>query len=242
MIETATFHIADIGTIEYLLQTAPKVASPKNLIAAIFHSIRKLCVTARLNLQVFKAIEGASEDLEAKTSAASWRRVWPAIASINSLRKLEVEIDHTDRASWSVAHERAIISPLVPLAALPQLKVVVILPNLHPFYERPDRHFTEDSVEPPFTICRRMRQIYHATENPGNEGRPLLVTQSCYDSFPILPAISMLPNKDGTTPSPEELKEVEEEERARWKSGEDVHLFISQLFYGEDCHICNGEG
>lgn len=109
-----------------------------------------------------------------------------------------------------MVNERAVLSPLAPLSNNLNLDISIDLPKLHPKWEKPDRHFTEDSPPLALTIHRRYRQRYHGIESSDASIRVE------YDpDFPILHELALM--KDMT------MEEVEEIERTSWKKGEDPY-------------------
>lgn len=237
-----------------------------NLVATTFPHVRNLYITARLGLGTCQAIENLYErqqrpqqppDQEDNSSALLWNRLWPVVGSnLPNLARLHVEIDHTDRASWSVVNERAITSSILSLIGhRPNLQIEVVLPHLHPFYENSTRQYIEmDDIEepystkPPFTITRKTRQGYHATGN--TQMYAILVTKSCYDDFPLLPEYEQFDSVHlhGRSLTAAELKAIEDDERARWKRGEDIHRYVREWYTDPEdgggspsCPWCDGE-
>ncbi|EEY18415.1 predicted protein [Verticillium alfalfae VaMs.102] len=243
MIHRLIFHITDLNTLDALCQTQhtaeglPKTTS----LISIGHGMQALHVTLRLPFEVFEAVDGLrSESKKMQELALQWTQAWPAVAALKGLRKIRVELDHTNWSSWSVINERAVLSSLGTLKTLvPGLVLTVVLPNLHPFYEKSDRHFTHDSPEPSFPIIRRVRQKYHCRQGP--DGRRSIV-RSRYDTFPVwVPAeLELLEIEEHPVlqPSPEQYREMVEEERQGWRNGIDYHDFIAELLGSSP--ICYG--
>ncbi|RNJ56331.1 hypothetical protein D7B24_007386 [Verticillium nonalfalfae] len=243
MVHRLIFHITDLNTLDALCQTQhtaeglPKTTS----LISIGHGMQALHVTLRLPFEIFEAVDGLrSESKKMQELALQWTQAWPAVAALKGLRKIRVELDHTNWSSWSVINERAVLSSLGTLKALvPGLVLTVVLPNLHPFYEKSDRHFTHDSPEPSFPIIRRVRQKYHCRQGP--DGRRSIV-RSRYDTFPVwVPAeLELLEIEEHPVPqpSPEQYREMVEEERQGWRNGIDYHDFIAELLGSSP--ICYG--
>lgn len=238
-----TLRVADPAFLITLLR--PETYRPNNIATNIFQNVHKLHITARLSLPACKIMEG-ERDLEADSNEAMagaelWNSIWPLIAQLSTLRVLTVEIDHTAAVSWSVVHERAIASPIVTLAtAAPQLMVAIVLPILHPFFENPTRHFMEgsDTSDTPgdtckLTIQRRLRQEYHPTGKTGF--LDTLIIRSCYNNYYMTPRLRRLTGLGEL--SQKELA-WEEEDLARWRNGEDLHL--EGLFNDVECAGCGG--
>lgn len=142
-------------------------------------------------------------------SIAAWTKLCPAIERLSNLRRLRIWLDHAESCPWSVVNERAVLSPLGPLSSNPSLDILIHLPKLHPKWEKPDRHFTEDSPPPSLVIRRRYRQRYHGIRS--NDGSIEVVAKT---DFPVLHELVYL--DEGFT-----MEEVEEMEATSWKKGED---------------------
>lgn len=234
LVDSVNFHITELDTLNELCESETNLEIlPLNrpLTISTLRGIKSLHVTLRIPLQVFQAIDvqeqeaphGSQQDIMA---AALWSRIWPKVSSLGHLRRIEIEIDHVDPSSWSVVNERAILAPIAVLRKVsPDLDIVVILPHLHPRYESDDRHFTDNSARPTFSISRRTRQKYHYQEGPDGQGQ---VVTSRYDtpraySSLILDLVEL--QYDGQTMPFDWLEycqEVEATELADWKRGVDV--------------------
>lgn len=200
-----------------------------------------LHVTLRLPFEIFEAVDGLrSDSKKVQEMALQWTQAWPAVAALKGLQKIRVELDHTNWCSWSVINERAVLSSLGTLKALvPGLVLNVVLPNLRPFYEDIDRHFTHDSLESSFPITRRVRQKYHCRQSPG--GRWSIV-RSTYDTFLLWAPVELELLKVGphpvSQPSPEQYREMVKKERQGWRNGIDYHDYIAEVL--DSPPICYG--
>ena len=172
MAPKTTFHSSDLKTLQCLME--PRYQGPSAFVLAfsIVPRITRLSISLRLPLAF-------SRDLEAETGAGSsteiregiaWRSLSDGIARLKKLKSLRIWLDHDREDSWTMAHERALLSHLVPLSTLSNLKITLSFPKLHPKFETPDWHFTKASDPPPFSIHRRLRQRYHGVRKNGRVG------------------------------------------------------------------------
>lgn len=112
-----------------------------------------------------------------------------------------------------MVNERAFLTPLDALSAIPGLQIAVNLPKLHPRREDARRHFVPGSSAAPFFFDRRLRQRVHGV----NIGKNKLVVREAPD-FPLLYEDS----------DEHDLEEVEEMERRMWENGEDVEAMVRE--------------
>ena len=226
----AVFNVTDLDTLGCLLQgvdtSSSRTSSASSFLTSVLPYIRKLNITLRLPLRICKALENPVADSNPRSPPAggstadwasqltAWLQLCPTIAQLKELRRLRIWLDHNNQSSWSIVNERAILSPLMPLTSIPNLNISINLPKLHPYLERPDRHFGEDSPAPIFKIHRRLRQRYHGEE--GSKGRFRVTYEA---DFPLL---LDCPGFEDTPQA-----EIEELERSLWKKGVNVEKELS---------------
>jgi hypothetical protein len=129
--------------------------------------------------------------------------------------KLEFWLDYYEEGSWSTVNERALLDPLLSHLANEHssLKISVILPLLHPKFEKEERHYVNGELPGNARLRRVLRQSYHAHVDAQGH-----VDIKENNDFPIL--------RDMVTGSFEE--EVEYERRL-WKEGRDVEGILEDL-------------
>jgi hypothetical protein len=158
----------------------------------------------------------------------SWFQIFPAIVQLETLRKLQIWIDHDESTSWTLVNERAILRPLEPLIEISDLDMSISLPKLHPLWENPYRHFIQD--KPIFNIERRPRHIYHGKRNPAYQEGEFYVLER--RDFPFLGNFEnevidflneMGPEHDLKKWSAAKLEAFE---RDLWVKGGDPHLTV----------------
>jgi hypothetical protein len=181
-------------------------------LGCVLPNLKELGINLKLPLAAYKELESAGESTSSTPSFTSaWTALPLAVEHISRLRKLRIWLDHRQPCSWSMVNERAVLSPLAPLASPsnnPHLDVSINLPKLHPKWETPDRHFTKDSPPLPIAIHRRYRQRYHGVEQKDGSLRVQ------YESdFPVLHEFAEFVGMP--------MEDVEENERIKWEIGED---------------------
>jgi len=219
MADIAAFQINDLDALRILVPQSGVLKSGRSststLLNCVLPSLKELDISLRLPLSAYDALENAGNSTGSKSSSmdhsiSAWTGLRPAIERLSKLRRLRIWLDHGERCPWSMVNERAVLSPLAPLSNNPNLDISIDLPKLHPKWENPDQHFTEDSPPLTLTIHRRYRQRYHGIESSDGSIRVE------YDpDFPILHELALM--EDMT------VEEVEEIERTSWKRGEDPY-------------------
>ncbi|KAM0269413.1 hypothetical protein ACHAQH_009761 [Verticillium albo-atrum] len=233
--DRVVLHIIDLETLDALCQSQHAAGDlpPTMSLISIGKGVKVLHVTLRLPLETFKKewprVIRNDYHFPGPEPANRFKQVLPAVAALGSLQKTRIEIDHTDPSSWSVVDERATLWPVRRIKNLaPHIDLTLVLPNLHPFYESADYHFTESSPQTFYPIIRRVRQKYHYREDlEGN----LTIIRSSHDTFPVeVPYLLLLEELSANTTEvcPERYKEMVEEERARWKKGIDVQKEVDE--------------
>lgn len=210
--ETMTVHITSLEDLHMFLQLAhqpvPRPLRSEDSIIAELTQLRHLSITLRLSMQTFKEVASYHKDPQTPTSghAAAWLQLCPALSDLPRLRTLRLWIDHDRMKSWSLVNERAFFAPVESLiASKPDLQVTVNLPMSNPKWESPTRHFIPGSPPAPFTITRRLRQWYHATNN--------------YDGRPDIRIEKDFPTLYGDESSDDSLETAERYERHMWEIG-----------------------
>ncbi|KAI1119804.1 hypothetical protein F5Y10DRAFT_150740 [Nemania abortiva] len=182
---------------------------------------------AFLNLTEATNISAASRLMNvASTPFTKWLYFWPAVYRLQQLRSLCIWLDHDDPSSWSSVKERLALRHITNSVAareqvrrqkdLPHIDILLNLPKLHPETAKPDTHFIQDSLPPPFTIERRIRQRYHCEETAGGN---LAVRYKA--DFPFTHELPELFGYPTMT-----LEGIEEMERGMWEDGFDVESFM----------------
>ncbi|KAH8722874.1 hypothetical protein GQ44DRAFT_774655 [Phaeosphaeriaceae sp. PMI808] len=174
MFDTVAIHINDIHTLSMIvLNSDPKwIREPGRLLApnlvdvAGVSEIKELHVTLRLPIAAYNELttnnEGySSSSFLVPSFLSTWSQLPLAIERLRSLQRLRIWLDHDEPCSWSIVNERAILNPLVSLNRN-GFDVSINLPKLHPRWETPNRHFTDDSAPFLLPIHRRYRQRYHS--------------------------------------------------------------------------------
>ncbi|ORY04861.1 hypothetical protein BCR34DRAFT_572388 [Clohesyomyces aquaticus] len=250
MVERTVIHVVDLTTLECFLRIAndhtTNPSAIKTSLASALPSIRKLNITMRFALPICEAIEKlatestqisgppspspeneeGNEATEAAiniAAATSWLQLVPKIAQLTHLRTLHVWIDHDSKKSWTVVHERAILSPLIRLAntSSPHLALTVSLPMLHPGLETPDRHFLAYCTDCPFHIHRFVRQRWHHFR--ASDSGPIF-DQRCLGTVKHEPDFPLTFESEGWEDCT--FEQCESRERELWKAGEDVRGLV----------------
>jgi hypothetical protein len=233
--DTSTLHITGLETVNSLDKS--DIAETKFSAAFLFHSITQLNITLRLPLPFCNALERTydSHTLESGSEIAgdtkAWFQLGTTLTQLKKLRTLRIWLDHDEPCSWSVVHERAILSCLNPLYAIEGLDISISLPKLHPKYEDKDRHFVEGS-HIPFRLIRRLRQSDHAQRTDSQDGFEI-ITQL---DFPVSIELQELTAELSQELTAEvgqgphvTLAEMQEEERRQWMSGRDVEAETKEM-------------
>jgi hypothetical protein len=227
-------YVVDFDTLDILLQAADAASSETSTISEHVVKtatlIRSLRIILRLPLATCEAIEHArnlTSSVSSLNKAYTWMRLCSAITGLQGLRRLHIWLDHEDKSSWSVVHERAILSPLSTLTNVSNLNISVNLPKLHPILETPERHFMKETPAPPFSIERRRPQQYHSVPDSGALAVEYFPDFPCYSDFDYAWSLTN--------------DEVEELEREMWKNGEDVQAdaLVRTLFIFRDLVLFN---
>ncbi|KAH7076787.1 hypothetical protein BKA63DRAFT_290200 [Paraphoma chrysanthemicola] len=192
--DTVIIHVNDIDTLGFV-------------IAAALPYLTSLDIGMRLSLSTYSAYETSETSSPTASLHSTFNRMPFAIERMTRLRRLRIWLDHDEPCSWSMVNERALLSPLAPLANLPSLQSSVSLPKLHPKWEAADRHYTNASAPPPFAVHRRDRQRFHGIKS--NDGT---IGVKYKPDFPVLYEFTEM---DMT------MEEVERLERRIWEAGDD---------------------
>lgn len=216
MADTTAVHVNDLDTLRNLFPLPGEIesgqASTSVLLSSILPNLKELNITLRLHWVTYKALESNSDSGGSESSLSSvWTGLLLAVKHLSKLRRLQIWLDHTGPCSWSMVNERAVLSPLASLTNIPNLEVYINLPKLHPKWESPHRHFTENSSPLPLAIHRRYRQRYHGIEN--SDGSIRLEHKA---DFPEMYQLTYWPE------DPMTIEEVEEMERRSWSEGEEL--------------------
>lgn len=223
-----TFHISDFETLQCLME--PQYQGPSAFVLAfsVVPRITRLSISLKLPLAFLGALEGetgAGNSTETREGIA-WRSMSDGIARLKKLKSLRIWLDHDKDDSWTMVKERALLSHLIPLFTLSNLKITLKFPKLHPKFETPDRHFTTASDPPLFPIHRRLCQIYHGMEKNGRVG----VKEN--SNLPIL-----IPDVHNYVWPEKTKEETEEFEHDMWKNGEDVENIICECIRDTACFM-----
>ena len=206
--------MTDLNTLGVLvLNSDPDVLASgqsctSTLLAYILPNLRELRISLRLSLATYEELENAGKPTFSKSSVIFvWTELPLALEHLSRLKRLRIWLDHDEPCSWSVVNERAILSPLASLSNNPTLDVSFDLPKLHPKWETPGRHFTEDCSPLPINFHRRYRQRFHALKDrDGN------LYEKYASDFPVLHEVAELDD----TP----MERLEEWEREMWERGD----------------------
>ncbi|KAF2024295.1 hypothetical protein EK21DRAFT_94223 [Setomelanomma holmii] len=211
-----TFYVTDFRILDSL--TTP----------GILWKIRRLSLIIRLPLLLCKAMEDmeearianastpafSEERIELGMRTIAWMKVSSPLTRLQKLRILDIWIDHNDKQSWSIIHERAVLRPLEPLLEVPELQMVINLPKLHPRWEMKSKgwFYGEDGKPSRFRICRRRRQEFHAEKDE-------LDRLTCVTLEADFPSMRDWPEFEGLTE-----EELEEKEGRLWREGKLGHV------------------
>lgn len=165
--EKAVIHVTDLATLNVLLTQNDQSASGSNFTHSLpinsFSGVRRLRLSLRLPLQVYKIIELQSNQgmplHRLQGPAAMWMSMWPAIAKLQHLQSLQVYLDHDSEASWSLVDEDAILSTLLPLSLNSNLSTTISMPALpQPKDTKGNSESSSDDSPSNFHIQRFTRQ------------------------------------------------------------------------------------
>jgi hypothetical protein len=213
--DTVAIHVNDLDSLKTMISNSSlnthasgcPHSVTSSLLRFILPSLKDLSISLRIALRSYKALENDFDDM---AFTSTWTELPIAVRNMSKLRRLRIWLDHSEPSTWTTVNERAVLSPLGSLG-IDILKVAIDLPKLHPKWETPERHFTEDSAPLGVPIHRRYRQRYHAVEASNG------VLEVKYESdFPMLYIFTEL--WDMT------MEEVEEMERDEWKWGNPPEL------------------
>lgn len=90
----------------------------------------------------------------------AWTHLPQVISWMPKLRTLHIELDHTEQPTWSIINERAVLASFTTHPSSHNIEFLITLPKLHPKWETPERHFTEDSLHGTLSI-RRVHRLRH---------------------------------------------------------------------------------
>lgn len=243
--------MTDLETLDHLAQSHLnfKLSPSPYGLHAVGPLLRKLSISLRLPLSLFEAVSSGATtsspsantqmpdvsvarhttNIRACDQSNVWRRVWPALAmQLKRLQSLHLWLDHDSKPSWSFVDERAALSSIIASLSPDKIHclkdVSVGLPNLHPRYEKPERHFTKKSLQPPahVAINRRLRQRNFYEEDSLGQ-----ISVTYAPDFPIALEILEYEFPAGQNPTREEL---EYWERETWERGQDMNDVLTYLF------------
>jgi hypothetical protein len=174
-------NITDLETLnhvgEQLTTISPNlvngVPSVQDVPVVLQQGITHLSITLRLPLEFFEVVELwdghhiANISEEVAQNVRHWMRFGITLGRISTLTKLRLWLDHSDTRSWSVVNERRLLSPLLAHLSNTSIHFAIILPKLHPLYQRESRHFTRECFG--VRLHRTLRQRWYSDEiSPGN--------------------------------------------------------------------------
>jgi hypothetical protein len=207
-------HFTDFDTLNCLNgKSASQVSASPDFLAFPLSNVTQLSITLRLPLKFFQTLEQPSENAAilaesdiASLGVKSWLRLSSVISQLNKLTKLRLWLDYDEPGYWTVVNEKALLEPLLTELSNTKssLEVIVVLPKLHPKYERGYRHFVDGKLPGGARLHRALRQSYwkdcgHVEHKP---------------DFPFM--LDMIEVCDWS------LDEVEVWERNQWKQGHDM--------------------
>jgi hypothetical protein len=132
-----------------------------------------------------------------------------------NLKHLTIWLDHDGTYARAIVNERVLFSFLRPLFSIPNVKISLYLPKLHPRVEREKRHFMP-GMRTPFHLHRRLRQRYHGRKD--GEGR----AEVFYT--PEYPCLADVPRFRECT-----IAELKAEERRWWEEDRNVEEEVKGL-------------
>ncbi|KAH5289022.1 hypothetical protein HBI11_232920 [Parastagonospora nodorum] len=213
---TIIVNVADLDTLLFL--TAQGFAPSHPILR---NGIKRLSITLRLPFQFFQSIEetsGRDNVGETSPTVQSWRQICAA-PFLQNLTTLHLWFDHTATRTWSLVNERSLLDAL--LSSLPHtVRVVVMLPKLHPLHEHPDRHFLNPRISTTASLYRKLRQRWRYND-----------TSDHFDHFPDFPyyfdvwEMWDVPQREEYEREMWDVPQLEEYERKRWFAGKDMERF-----------------
>ncbi|KAF2113277.1 hypothetical protein BDV96DRAFT_578647 [Lophiotrema nucula] len=229
--------IVDLETLRYFLdKSVPPVteqSTESHCLDAILEQPSEVHITLRLPLLTLKQLEEVakySPAVPSPTHLAVWPHLGSAITKLQNLKRLRIWLDHTEKSSWSLINERALLSLFLPPSRITGLDISVSLPRLNPRYESSEKHFTDDTLPPPFTVQRRQRQLYFAERSV--EGQ-IHVSRS-----PDFPS-AVLSEVAEFWELPKEL--VMQREREAWRRGIDLEAEMAAVFSNPEPEYINDD-
>jgi hypothetical protein len=257
LLSRAVINVTDLDTLHYVsekfattgLDLVNNVPRVQNVPVVLQQGIMHLSITLRLPLEFFELVELGDEakDLsyaeEVEQNAPTvrcWRRLGTMLHHLRTLTKLRLWFDHSNTRTWSDVNERKLLTPLLTHISSTGLDVAIILPKLHPRYQRKSRHFMSEC--PGVRLHRTLRQRWYSQEaSPGN----IKVVQR--PDFPIM--FDILDMIDGSCGPPELIAEnaimstveamafVEKAEREVYEAGHDEE-FVKTIIEDMMPNVC----
>jgi hypothetical protein len=184
--------------------------------------VNRLSITLRLPLHFFEALECLTKDVATSSEPETmpvglkpWSQLGSSISQLKRLTKVEFWLDYYEEGSWSIVSERALLDPLLNHLASEHssLEISVVLPMLHPKFEKEERHYVNGELPGNARLRRVVRQSYHAHVDAQGH-----VDIRDTKDFPIL--------RDMVNYF---LEEAMEDERKWWKEGKDVEAILEDL-------------
>jgi hypothetical protein len=223
---TAVVQINHLETLYSLSQWDPiqDRANLDNFSTTLQRSITRLDITMRLPLEFFQSLEEIQEQPTVVPEAADqisatvnlWKQLAPMLSGFSTLTRLSIWLDHSHSCTWSMVNECKLLSDILTWLATTDINVSIILPNLHPLYEREDRHLMEKQLGRSIQLHRTLRQRYHVHEVGPGVGEIFFKPD-----FPLY--YDLQDAEEGS------LGEFEAIERRQWKEGVDVELGYRDL-------------
>lgn len=200
---TTDFHVADLQTLQLLVENSGLHHDPFSLEALdrsritklsitlsqhlkFFREMSKICRTPQKEEQgdAFKPSSSVDDDLDSEDNGniSFWPRLPSVLAThLPGLRKFHLWLDHTRVNYWSVVNERSILAPVEALgAANPKPELVCVLPKVHPRIEDRQRHYLpgdadqEGPARSRLKIHRILRQRYRVFLGGSEPGKDLI--------------------------------------------------------------------
>ncbi|KAK0744034.1 hypothetical protein B0T18DRAFT_195007 [Schizothecium vesticola] len=168
---TTDFHVADLQTLQLLVENSGLPHAPFSLEALNRSKITRLSITLIQRLKFFQTMSNIcrasqkDQDQEDASKLSSNSKgnlnpednsnisFWPRLPSVlpthlPGLRKFHLWLDYNRVCYWSVVNERSILAPVEALGtANPQLELVCVLPRVHPPIENRRRHYLPDDAD-----------------------------------------------------------------------------------------------
>jgi len=150
------FYITNLASLESillgnpLLTSSPSVVSPYTKLTSSLKDIKRLDITAQLNLNFYRTLvnpELSSTDTMDRAEALrrSWILLPLVINQLPKLRSLTIWLDHTGSCSWALAKERAVLSTLNGWTGNAGLDVTISLPEIREDHFSSSIHLGESS-------------------------------------------------------------------------------------------------